>query len=355
MTLRVLLALVLALVASATALAASGLRLGGEPFLPYRINHAVASQADGVLGKLELQGQRWDGSKVTLFRTRVKARSQAVALAFYLDEDIRRLILQVGAPETLQALVVELAPAGAGGGVMTAEESAVRIRMRRLTPPVYLAPTGKAPQRFTLPGSELATAGLLAASSLFWIPISPVPLGLLGGFTGLALLITVLPAGARGWKPLARVFATGMATLAILFLADRRPTLFSVTFPGDMPDVVAGLGPASTWGSSRGGAEGAKRLGGPPSIMSDTRLSGTFEGRVDLQPGYRRVAYLAGQGSVELVGLWAPSGPGLPLETVLPPGALVRFSAVPLLTMADGAFHIGAKGFVTGWVVHESR
>ncbi len=325
----------LALLASAAALAAPGLRLRGEPFLPYRINHAVASQEDGVLGNLELQGQRWDGSEVTLFRTQVKARSQAVELAFYLDEDIRRLILQVGGPETRQVLAVELAAAGTGGAVMPAAESAARIRMRRLTPPVYLAPGGEAPERFSLPGSELATAGLQASSSLFRIPVSRTPLWLLGGFAGLALLLAGLPFHFPRGKRLARLFAVGLATLAILFLVDRRPILFIVAFPGD--------------------AEGAKRSDDPPSFMSGARLSGTLERRVDEQPGYRRVAYLSAQGQVELVGLWAPLAPGLPLGAVVPSGASVRFSVVPLLTMAEGELCIGAQGFVTGWVVHESR
>lgn len=345
----------LALLASAAALAAPGLRLRGEPFLPYRINHAVAFHEGGVLGNLELQGQRWDGSEVTLFRTQVKARSQAVALAFYLDEDIRRLILRVGGPETRQVLAVELAAAGAGGAAMPVDEIAACIRMRRLTPPVYLAPGGEAPERFSLLGSDLATAGLQASSSLFRIPVSPTPLWLLGGFAGFALILAVLPFHSRRGKRLARLIAVGMATLAILFLVDRRPILFSVTFPGDDPDVVSGLGPDTTWGSTRGDAEGAKRPGGPPSFMSGARLSGTFERLVDEQPGYRRIAYLAAQGQVELVGLWAPLAPSLPLGAVVPPGAWARFSAVPLLTMAEGEVFIGAQGFVTGWVVHESR
>ena len=51
----------LALLLAAAAAAAPGLRLEGGPFRPYRINRAVVADDEGLLGRLELWGLRWDG------------------------------------------------------------------------------------------------------------------------------------------------------------------------------------------------------------------------------------------------------------------------------------------------------
>ena len=45
--------------------------------------------------------------------------------------------------------------------------------------------------------------------------------------------------------------------------------MVSARDPSDESDVMPGLRPGTTWGSTRGDAEGAKRPGGPPSFMSE--------------------------------------------------------------------------------------
>ena len=121
------------------------------------------------------------------------------------------------------------------------------------------------------------------------------------------------------------------ATVAIVYLAAPRPTLFSVAFSPDGPGA---------------------------------RVSGVVERKTDELPGYTRVTYAAGQGegfgvmspgTVELVGLWAPAGRGVPVADIVPSGSLVRFSSPPLATLLEGELVLGSKDFVTGWVVHAYR
>jgi hypothetical protein len=315
----------LALLLSAAVQAAPGLRLAGGPFLPYRVNHAVANHTDGILGQVELLGRRWDGAWVPLFRTRVVALSQVVELAFYLDEDIRGLELRVEGQRAEGITSVDLASGDGQSGPNDAEEAALRSRMRGLDPPIRLEPAGDAPERFSLVGSDLVLAGLQASSALFVISASRTPLILLGGFVIAALIATMVD------RRIAKVLIVGMAlgaAMAVVYLAAPRPTFISVSFPAAGPEA---------------------------------RVSGVVERRVEELPDYRRVTY-AGQGegtaleragTVDLVGLWAPVGRGVPLVDIVPPGSRVRFSSPPVATWVDGELRFESKDFITGWVVHE--
>ncbi len=321
----------LALLLSMAAQALPGLHLEGGPFLPYRINHATATHTDGLLGTVELMGQRWDGTRVPLFRTRVAARSQAVALDFYLDEDIRGLELQVDGQGSDGSVAFDLAAAEGKAGALAAGETALRKRMRGLDPPVHFAPDGAPPERFSLLGSDLVMAGFQASYGLFAVSASRAPLMPLGGFVLAALIATAIASSTLGRRIVARVLTVTAAlgaTVAIVLLAIPRPTLFSLAFPADGPGV---------------------------------RVSGMVERKVDELPGYTRVTYAAVQGegasvvssgTVELVGLWAPTGKGVPVADMVPAGALVRFSSPPLATWVEGELVFGSKDFVTGWVVH---
>lgn len=323
----------LILLLSVAAMASPDLRLEGGPFLPYRINHAVASDAEGMLGSLELAGQRWDGSRVTLFRTFLKARSEAVDLVFYLDEDIRGLELKVEGQGTVRTSSVDLAAGEGRSGAITEGEVEARDRMRRLDPPVHLTPEGSASERFSLMGSDVVMAGF-QASSLFGLPVSRVPLLLLGGFALLALAAAAIPSDTTRGKVWARtlaIVASLGATIAVVLLTAHRPTLFTVAFADDGPGA---------------------------------RVSGVLERRIDELPGYTRMAYAAGQeegpglpkpDQVELVGIWAPTDGGIPVTDVVPPGSLVRFSSPPTATVAEGEALLGSKDFITGWVVHAGR
>lgn len=64
---------------AAAALAAPA-RLEGGPFVPYRINQGRLVLDEGLQGEVELVGRRWSGAQVSLFRTRVAARTQVLDL-----------------------------------------------------------------------------------------------------------------------------------------------------------------------------------------------------------------------------------------------------------------------------------
>ena len=324
----------LAMVLSLVVQASPSLRLDGGPFLPYRINHATATSSEGLFGSVELLGQRWDGTRVPLFRTHVTARSQAVELVFYLDEDIRGLELQVDGQGMEEPVSIDLAASEGKSGAVDESETVLRNRMRGLDPPIHLAPDGDPPQRFSMVGSDPIMAGFQASYALFSISVSRAPLVPLGGFILVTMFAAAITPSTRRRQIIARaitIFVVLGVTVAIVFLAVPRPTLFSVAFPTDRPDA---------------------------------RISGVLERRIEELPGYTRVTYAAGQGegfgamesgNVELVGLWAPAGRGVPMADIVPSGSLVRFSVPPLATLLDGELMFGSKDFVTGWVVHASR
>jgi len=310
----------LALMLSVSAQTAPGLRLEGGPFLPYRINRATAIREEGFSGSLELVGLRWDGGRVPLSRSEVEGRIQAVALAFYLDEDIRSLELAARGEAPLR---LDLA----GEPALGAAETDVRKRMRGFDPPAHLEAAGTPPERFSLGGADLVMAGFQASYALFSLPVSWVPLAPLAGLAGVAVVASAL--GRRG-AVLSGVAALA-TTLLVVPLAAPRPMLYRVVFPGEGPE---------------------------------TRVSGVVERRIEERAGYRQVVYAAGQaegsvypqaGSAELVGLWAPGGTGLPVEEVVPSEALVRFSTPPLAISGRGGTRLSAPDFVTGWVLHARR
>lgn len=301
--------LLLAFLLAVAAVAAPGLRLEGDPFLPYRINHGVAADEDGLIGTLELLGLRWDGARIPLFRAPVGARSQSVELDFYLDEEFRGLELRIGSERSVSIPLADV-------GLVDAEEAALRLRMRGLVPPTHISPEARSPQSFQLLGSDPLAAGSLAASELFGLPVSRLPLAPLGVFAAVTLLLSAIPWAVRGRRRIAWGVMAGAsigATLLVVHLGAPRPRVFSVAFPG---------------------AGGASRV----------------ERRTDEQPAYTRVTYSgAGAGPVELIGLWAPTGTGIPVAEVVPAEARVRFSAPPLIA-GEGRFL--SRDFVTGWVVH---
>jgi hypothetical protein len=311
------------LVLAVSILASARMHLDGGPFLPYRFNRAVASDEDGLFGKVELTGRRWDGSRVPLFRTRLTARSRTVDLTFYLDEDIRSLELQSeGDPKTL---LLDLADQDGEGAGATRAEIDLRNRMRRLDPPSRPMPDGTPSERLFLAGTDIVMAGY-QASSAFGLAPPRMPLLLLTGFAFAALVIA---ASSALWKTAARTGAIMLSlgmTLVISKVAIPRPVLFTAAF--------SEVGPGA-------------------------RISGPLQRQVEKRLDYTRISYSAdpeeghrtpGSGTVELVGIWVPSGPGIPLAEVVPPGALVRFSSAPMLN-GEGE-RLVSKEFITGWVVH---
>jgi hypothetical protein len=315
---------------SMAARAAPGLSLEGGPFLPYRINHATARSTGGLFGNVELAGQRWDGVRVPLCRMRATTRSEVLDLVFYLDEEIRGLELQVDGQGPAS---IDIAAGEGKAGAIEAGETALRSRMRSLNPPVHLAREGEAPERFSLGGSDLVMTGFQASNALFADPVSRAPLVPLGGFVLAVLIAAMIAPSTRRRRIIARALTVSAvlgATVAIVYLAAPRPRLYSVALPADGPDA---------------------------------RVSGVVERMTEELPGYTRVTYAAGRGegsgnagsgTVNLVGLWAPGQRGVPVADLVPPGSLVRFSSPPLVTLLDGEFVFGSKGFVTGWVVHEN-
>lgn len=301
--------LLLAFLLTTLATASPSLRLEGGPFLPYRVNQAVAVDDEGLFGRLELLGLRWDGRRIPLFRTQVAARSQSVALVFYLDEDIRGLELQSEGPGSNATAALDLAAVGTIG----AEETLLRTRMRGLKPPVHRSPEEYAPGRFVLSGSDLASAGFQASSALFGHAASRVPLLPLGAFVlAVWVIASISPAAGRRRTILRVVTAATVVTVAIavVYLAVPKPRLFKVAFP----------------------------------------KTGVVERKTFEWPEYTLVVYTGPEaGTVELVGFWAPLGTGIPVADVVPPGARVRFSVPPIAT---GEGVLVSEVFVTGWVVH---
>ena len=277
------------------------------------------SRDAGLAGPLELVGLRWDGGRVPLFRTEVAGRTQSVEVVFYLDEDIRGLELRVPGEAPLD---LDLAREDGPGA-----EMGMRKQLRGFDPPTHLEAAGLPPERFSLGGADLVMAGFQASYALFAIPISWLPLAPLAGFAVVALFAATL--GRKGI--FLTVGAALAATLLVVRLAGPKPTLYRVLFPAEGPD---------------------------------SRVSGVVERHIEELPGYRRVTYAAGQGegapfsrlgSIELIGLWAPVGAGIPVTELVPPGARVRFSSAPLATAVGGEVLFGAGDFVTGWVLHDSH
>lgn len=311
------------------ATASPGLHLEGGPFLPYRLNHAVAVDAEGLSGLIEVSGVRWDGARVSLFRAEQEAQSQSVELAFYVDEDIRGLELK---RDGVREWAIDLAAEEGKTSTISAEETALRARMRGLDPPVHLALTSGAPERFSLMGSDLVLAGFQASSALFGLSVRPAPWFLLAGFALVASLIGIWSVSGGTWRlRLLRGGATLAAALAVTLMAVPEPTFFRVLLSGEGPGA---------------------------------RVSGTLERRVDRWPGYTQVTYAAGEaegggapgpGSVDLVGLWTPAGTGIPVPEVAPGGSLVRFSSPPRVIRAGGDLRFASADFITGWVVHANR
>ncbi len=300
---------------------AQDLRLELGAFRPYRMNTARLLSQEGVSGDLELSGRLWDGRMVPLFRTRLEAVSRATELVFYLDEDLRAVQCKVGG-RSVEADLTGIE--GRHGGVPV-EEAALRSRMRSLDPPVHFAPRGELPGRFSLAGTDLVMAGFQASTRLFGPVPSRTPLWWLGGFATAALAVSTLPLKRGGVRLLLLAGLSAPVALVVLSSASPRPTLFSVSFPDAAPG---------------------------------TRVSGSLEPRLDDNRGYLRIRWNGGgEGAshpprVELVGLWAPTGEGVPLADMVPQGALVRFSTPPLVSALEGEARLTSPDFLTGWVVH---
>jgi hypothetical protein len=191
-----------------------------------------------------------------------------------------------------------------------------------------MAPQGEAPEQFSMVGTDLMMAGIRASITLFGFSVPRTPLWLLVGFATFALALSALESRFRTWTLTLLAVASMAGTLVVLKVSDLGATLFTVAFPGDDP-------------------------GG--------RVAGVLDRRFEKRPGYTLIAYAGGgEGElgtpspdrVELVGLWVPNNVGIPLEDVVPPGTLVRFSAAPLVTVRDGEAFLSSRGFITGWVVH---
>jgi len=293
-------------------------------FQPYRINQARLVAEAGLSGELELSGRLWDGRSVPLFRTHLAAESRAEELAFYLDEDIRAIECRTGD----RSVVVDLAALEGRHGAVPPEEAALRARMRDLDPPVDLAPRGEAKDRLSLAGTDLVMAGFQASTTLFGFAVPRTSLWLLAGFAVLALAVSVLPMRHRRLRFVLMVGASSLGTLAVLGATTPRPTLFSVVFQGDGPGA---------------------------------RVAGSLERHLEERSTYTLMAWTGGHdggsraarsGQVELLGLWAPVAPGIPLADIVPPGSLVRFSSPPLVSIREGEAFLTSRTFITGWVVH---
>lgn len=300
-----------------------GLRLELGTVGPYRMNTARVLADESLTGDLELSGRLWDGRDVPLFRTRLAAETRTEELVFYLDEDIRALECRAGE----RRATVDLAGLDGRLGGIAPEEAALRNRMRAMDPPIHLMPRGEAPERFTLPGTDLVMAGFQASTTLFGFEVPRRSLWPLAGFAGLALAAAALAARRPRAGRLLLSAGALLAAGAALWLAEPRPTLFSVSFQGAVPGA---------------------------------RVAGSLQREVEARPGYLRVAWRGGEGGsretgldhVDLVGFWTPAGQGIPLGDVVPAGALLRFSSPPLVTRGEEGMDLSAPDFVTGWVVH---
>ncbi|HNX31523.1 MAG TPA: hypothetical protein PKM35_07955 [Holophaga sp.] len=300
----------LALLLAAAATASPGLRLEGGPFRPYRINRAAVVDDEGLLGRLELWGLRWDGARVLLFRAPVAARTRSLDADFYLDEDIRNLEVVVDEPGAGRSATFE----AAAPGTPDPAEAALRLRMRGLEAPLLIVQHGDGPAAFDFRGSDVVTAAFQASSALFTLPVDRAPLLLLGAFA----LVALAASASRRREARALVILAALGTTAAVFsLAAPRAVLFSLVFP-------------------------------------DGKVPGTVRRTVREAPGCTRIAYVdaEGSGGLELVALRAPAGTGIPVDDVVPPGGQVRFSSPPTIT---GERLMTSEAFTTGWVLHAGR
>lgn len=305
-------------------------RLDGGPFLPYRINRASLAADEGLLGDLELDGRRWDGTAIPLFRAQLGAQMGRTEIAFYLDEEVRGLEVRlagVGEPRVLQ---LDLTRAE---GREPPGETKLRARMRALDPPLRFAPSARPPARFALEGSDLGSAGVRVAAILFGVPISRTPLIFLGLSSLAAALAAALPRSGGRRSALAVILPLAAAlavTPLVALLAPPPPTLFRAAFPGHDPSAP---------------------------------VSGVLERRIEERTDHTLISYAASQaeagalaqrGRVELVGLSALPEQGIPLEEVAAPGSILRLFPAPVVTNRDGQLRLGGRGFILGWVVrHE--
>jgi hypothetical protein len=303
---------------------AEELRLESGTLRPYQMNRARVMAEDGFAGVVELYGRLWDGRSVPLFRSVLAVESRSLELTFYLDEDIRGLECRSGS----RMATLDLAALEGQRGPGSLANVALRSRMRSLDPPVPLVPRGEAPEQFSLVGTDLVMAGIQASVTLFGFVIPRTVVWVLVGFAACALVVSAIEPRCRVWALVLLAGASMTGTLAVLKTSGPGATLFSVTFPGDGPGA---------------------------------RVAGVLERRIEKRPDYTLVAYSGGgEGGlgipsserVDLVGLWVPQAAGIPLEDVVAPGACVRFSAPPLVTVRDGEAFLSSSHFITGWVVH---
>lgn len=328
--LSILAALLLGSAAAPAAAGPSALRLEGAAPLPYRINRATLASDTPILGRVEVEGVRWDGSSTPLSRAEAGAATGSLDLAFYLDEDFRSLSLRADTLAGPAGLELDLSSATGLGSGAGAEEAAARRAMRALHPPPARGdarPFSAAPL-VRLEGLSLQTAAFRVLGNL-GRPPSPFLMALLAASALSAALAAALPRkdGRRGRASIIACLGSSAALAAVACLAPPGPLLRRALFPtGDTSLAL-------------------------PGALTLTRSRNA---------GFELAEYGPADGS-ESTGEWGaalvllPSEGGIPLEEVAPEGSLARFSPPPLLRSVEGSLLIEGGRASTGWIVRAGR
>lgn len=310
--------LVLMVLSSAHGLASFGdLRLEGGPFLPYRIATARIGNEGGREGTIRLLGLPWEGKPRLLFETTVDAYAEIVEAAFYIDEELRALVVErvsrgevERGPETPLLRREGESP----------EEARLSAEMRAFPFPLVETSRGDPPASFALAEDSLESAARKAAGRLFVLPgPGRSILVVLGAFALASVLLGRLRFPKRRTElVLALIFSLAAAGLVVIFLP-QQALLYTVALPSADPAA---------------------------------RLSGSLVGRNEGGQGWRGRAY-GENGEIDFMGILAPRDRRLPLELIAAPDLRFRFDRAPRMILDRGKLWIETDGLTLVWRLHD--
>ncbi len=310
-------------------------RLEGGPFLPYRINAATLKDPSGLIGEMRLEGRSWDGSRLPLFEGRNAASSSSAELHFYLDEDIRSLVLTAADASGQVSIELDLSAEENRQGALGPAELAERDRMRALSiPPRLAAPISPEGGSLVLEASDILAAARLASSRFFAPQRPPIAITVLAiSALGLALASLLRRGGPR-------LRGAGIGLGIALALAGAI--------------VAAAMAAPGPW---------LFRAAFPPAAQG-SQVSGVLERRLELRPGYTLVSFAPGEAesspaplqkwpALLFIGFSTSGAAGIPLAELGPEGSLMRLSPAPMVSSRGGSMTLRSGSFTTGWIVNE--
>jgi len=305
----------------------------GGPFLPFRLARASVVSEAGIIGRIRISGLLWDGGRRALFEGDTEALAGRVETAFFLDGEIKSLVVEARGPSGEMSGEASVDPSSVEE---EASIAALGIPYRGSSSPLAMSVSKSPPLRLALGGGGLQHESFVAASRLFVVPLDRRPLYVVFGYALLAALIASLRRRERV-KPISeeptpralprgldfRFVALGLTAIAasatLIFGSPPEASLFSAAFP-----------------SPEGGSA----------------VSGELEGSFDSGPGYKRYSWGDASSGALLIGLYTPNGSSVPLELIEKKDALYRFEVPPLVRLERDELVVVSPRLRLGWRLH---